>query len=158
MIHNIWYIYMKCPYCTHSETKVVDKRETAEFDVTRRRRECLKCEKRFTTYERIERVDLSIVKKDGRNEPFDKEKIRSGVLKACEKRPVTLEQIDKLIDNIEIDLRKLKSIEIKSEKIGEKVISALKKLDKVAYLRFASVYRGFEDVKDFEKEIKEIKK
>ena len=149
---------MKCPYCGHAETKVVDKRETAEFDVTRRRRECLKCEKRFTTYERIEKVDLSVVKKDGRKEPFDKEKIRKGILRACEKRPVTLEQIDKIVDAIESDLRKLKSTEIKSEKIGEKVIGALKKLDKVAYIRFASVYRSFKDVKDFEKEIKEIKK
>ena len=149
---------MKCPYCCHTETKVVDKRETGKFDITRRRRECLKCEKRFTTYERIERVDLSVVKKDGRKELFDKEKIRKGVLRACEKRPVTLEQIDKIVDIIESDLRKLKSTEIKSEKIGEKVIQALKKLDKVAYIRFASVYRSFTDVKDFEKEIKEIKK
>lgn len=149
---------MKCPYCGNTETKVVDKRETGEFDTTRRRRECLKCEKRFTTYERIERVDLSVVKKDGRKEPFDKEKIRNGILRACEKRPVTLEQIDSIVDSIESDLRKLKSIEIKSEKIGEKVTSALKKLDKVAYIRFASVYRSFGDIKDFEKEIKEIKK
>ncbi len=149
---------MKCPYCGNTETKVVDKRETGEFDATRRRRECLKCEKRFTTYERIERVDLSVVKKDGRKELFDKEKIRKGILRACEKRPVTLEQIDKIVDNIESELRRLKSTEIKSEKIGEKVISALKKLDKVAYIRFASVYRSFADVKDFEKEIKEIKK
>ncbi len=149
---------MKCPYCSHNETKVVDKRETGEFDITRRRRECLKCEKRFTTYERIERVDLSVIKKDGRKEPLDKEKIRRGILRACEKRPVTLEQIDKIVDMIESDLRKLKSTEIKTEKIGEKVISALKKLDKVAYIRFASVYRSFDDVKDFEKEIKEIKK
>ena len=149
---------MKCPYCGYAETKVVDKRETGEFDTTRRRRECLKCEKRFTTYERVERVDLGVVKKDGRKELFDKEKIRKGILRACEKRPVTLEQIDKIVDVIESDLRKLKSTEIKSEKIGEKVISALKKLDKVAYIRFASVYRSFADVKDFEKEIKEIKK
>ncbi|MEK6856476.1 MAG: transcriptional regulator NrdR [Nanoarchaeota archaeon] len=148
---------MKCPYCGHNETKVVDKRETGEFDITRRRRECLKCEKRFTTYERIERVDLNVIKKDGRKEPFDKEKIRRGILRACEKRPVTLEQIDKVVDGIESDLRKLKSIEIKTEKIGEKIIQALKKLDKVAYIRFASVYRSFDDVKDFEKEIKEIK-
>ena len=101
---------------------------------------------------------MSVVKKDGRKELFDKEKIRKGVLRACEKRPVTLEQIDKIVDIIESDLRKLKSTEIKSEKIGEKVIQALKKLDKVAYIRFASVYRSFTDVKDFEKEIKEIKK
>ena len=147
---------MKCPYCRNTETKVVDKRETGEFDTTRRRRECLKCEKRFTTYERIERVDLSVVKKDGRKEPFDKEKIRNGVLRACEKRPVTLEQIDIIVDSIESDLRKLKSTEIKSEKIGEKVTSALKKLDNVAYIRFASVYKNFKDVNDFKKELKQL--
>ena len=97
---------MKCPYCRNTETKVVDKRETAEFDVTRRRRECLKCEKRFTTYERVENVDLNVVKKNGRKELFDREKIRKGVLRACEKRPVTLEQIDKIVDDIERELRK----------------------------------------------------
>ncbi len=148
---------MKCPYCGNTETKVVDKRETGEFDTTRRRRECLKCEKRFTTYERIERVDLSVVKKDGRKEPFDKEKIRNGVLRACEKRPVTLEQVDIIVDSIESDLRKLKSTEIKSEKIGEKVTSALKKLDNVAYIRFASVYKNFKDVNDFKKELKQLR-
>jgi|SRR3989344_1610967 len=149
---------MKCPYCGGTETKVVDKRETGEFDSTRRRRECLKCSKRFTTYERVESLNLNVIKKDGRKERFDREKIRKGIIKACEKRPITLEQIDKVVDKIEGDLRKLKSNEIKSEQIGKKVIGALKKLDNVAYLRFASVYRSFKDVKDFEKEIKEIKK
>jgi len=149
---------MKCPYCGGTETKVVDKRETGEFDSTRRRRECLKCSKRFTTYERVESLNLNVIKKDGRKERFDREKIRKGIIKACEKRPITLEQIDKVVDRIEGDLRKLKSNEIKSEQIGKKVIGALKKLDNVAYLRFASVYRSFADVKDFEKEIKEIKK
>ena len=149
---------MKCPYCGGTETKVVDKRETGEFDSTRRRRECLKCSKRFTTYERVESLNLNVIKKDGRKERFDREKIRKGIIKACEKRPITLEQIDKVVDTIEGDLRKLKSNEIKSEQIGKKVIGALKKLDNVAYLRFASVYRSFKDVKDFEKEIKEIKK
>ena len=148
---------MKCPFCGNTETKVVDKRETGEFEATRRRRECLKCEKRFTTYERVENLSLVVIKKSGGKEPFDKEKIRKGILRACEKRPVTLEQIDKIVDKIESDIRKLKTVEIKSEQIGAKVISALKKLDKVAYLRFASVYRSFKDIKDFEKEIKEIK-
>jgi len=148
---------MKCPYCGDTETKVVDKRETGEFEATRRRRECLKCEKRFTTYERVENLNLIVIKKSGEKEPFDKEKIRKGILKACEKRPVTLEQIDKMVDKIEGEIRKLKTTEIKSEQIGKKVISALKKLDKVAYLRFASVYRSFDDVKDFEREIREIK-
>ena len=148
---------MKCPFCGNTETKVVDKRETGEFEATRRRRECLKCEKRFTTYERVENLSLIVIKKSGAKEPFDKEKIRKGILRACEKRPVTLEQIDKIVDKIESDIRKLKTVEIKSEQIGAKVISALKKLDKVAYLRFASVYRSFKDIKGFEKEIKEIK-
>ena len=148
---------MKCPFCGNTETKVVDKRETGEFEATRRRRECLKCEKRFTTYERVENLSLVVIKKSGAKEPFDKEKIRKGILRACEKRPVTLEQIDKIVDKIESDIRKLKTVEIKSEQIGAKVINALKKLDKVAYLRFASVYRSFKDIKDFEKEIKEIK-
>jgi len=148
---------MKCPFCGNTETKVVDKRETGEFEATRRRRECLKCEMRFTTYERVENLNLIVIKKSGGKEPFDKEKIRKGILRACEKRPVTLEQIDKIVDKIEGDIRKLKTVEIKSEQIGAKVINALKKLDKVAYLRFASVYRSFKDIKDFEKEIKEIK-
>src|SRR3989344_128382 len=148
---------MKCQFCGNTETKVVDKRETGEFEATRRRRECLKCEKRFTTYERVENLNLIVIKKSGEKEPFDKEKIRKGILKACEKRPVTLEQIDKMVDKIEGEIRKLKTTEIKSEQIGKKVISALKKLDKVAYLRFASVYRSFDDVKDFEREIREIK-
>ena len=148
---------MKCPFCGNTETKVVDKRETGEFEATRRRRECLKCEMRFTTYERVENLNLIVIKKSGGKEPFDKEKIRKGILRACEKRPVTLEQIDKIVDKIEGDIRKLKTVEIKSKQIGAKVINALKKLDKVAYLRFASVYRSFKDIKDFEKEIKEIK-
>ena len=149
---------MKCPFCGHIENKVVDKRETADFDTTRRRRECLKCEKRFTTYERVETLNLWVIKKKGYKEPFDKEKVRKGILKACEKRPVTVEQADNLVENIISDLRKLKTTEIKSDQIGQKVIVALKKLDHVAYLRFASVYRDFENVKDFEREIKEIKR
>ena len=148
---------MKCPFCGHTETKVVDKRETGEFEATRRRRECLGCEKRFTTYERVENLSLNVIKKDGRKELFDKEKIRKGILRACEKRPVTLEQIDKIVDKIEGDIRKLKTVEVKTDQIGKKVINALKRLDKVAYLRFASVYRSFKDIKDFENEIKEIK-
>src|SRR3989344_3984957 len=125
---------MKCPFCDQTETKVVDKRETGEFEATRRRRECLKCGKRFTTYERVESLNLMVIKKSGEKEPFNKEKIRHGILKACEKRPITLEQIDKVVDRIEADFRKLKSVEIKSEQIGKKVINALKKLDKIVYL------------------------
>ena len=149
---------MKCPFCFHSDTKVVDKRETENIDVTRRRRECLKCKKRFTTYERVEDLGLIVVKKDGRRESFDIEKLKKGILKACEKRPISYEQVDDLINKVEAELRKLKSKEVPSNVIGEKVISKLKKLDKIAYIRFASVYRSFADVTDFEKELKDLVK
>ncbi len=149
---------MKCPYCFNDETKVVDKRETDDLDVTRRRRECLKCNKRFTTYERVEGLDLIIIKKDGRRENFDREKLRRGLIKACEKRPVSYEQVNDLMDRLEADLRKLKSKEIPSKLIGEKVMNGLKKLDKIAYIRFASVYRSFADVTDFQKELKDLVK
>jgi transcriptional repressor NrdR len=147
---------MKCPFCFHKETKVSDKRETEDFDVIRRRRECLKCKKRFTTYERVEDLGLIVIKKDGRRESFDAEKLKRGILKACEKRPVAYEQIDEIVNKIEAELRKLKSKEIPSSVIGEKVILKLKKLDKIAYIRFASVYRSFADVTDFEKELKDL--
>ena len=147
---------MKCPYCFHEETKVVDKRETEELDVSRRRRECLKCKKRFTTYERVESLDIVILKKDGRREAFDREKLKRGIIKACEKRPVSYEQIEALIDKSEAELRKLKSKEVPSKLIGEKVMNELKKLDKIAYIRFASVYRSFADVTDFQKELKDL--
>ena len=149
---------MKCPFCFYEETKVVDKRETEDFDVTRRRRECLKCKKRFTTYERVEDLGLIIVKKDGRRESFDPEKIKRGILKACEKRPVSCEQVDDIVNKVEAELRKLKSKEVASSVIGEKIVSKLKKLDKIAYIRFASVYRSFADVTDFEKELKNLVK
>src|SRR3989344_9642646 len=149
---------MKCPYCFHDETKVVDKRETEDLDTTRRRRECLKCEKRFTTYERVESLDLIIIKKDGRRETFDREKLKRGIIKACEKRPVSYEQIETFVDKLEAELRKMKTKEVPSKIIGEKVASGLKKLDKIAYIRFASVYRSFADVTDFQKELKELVK
>ena len=149
---------MKCPYCFHEETKVVDKRETEDLDTTRRRRECLKCEKRFTTYERVESLDLIIIKKDGRRETFDREKLKRGIIKACEKRPVSYEQIETFVDKLEAELRKMKTKEVPSKIIGEKVASGLKKLDKIAYIRFASVYRSFADVTDFQKELKELVK
>ena len=146
---------MQCPYCTHGETKVVDKRETDSLEVTRRRRECLKCEKRFTTYERVE-IDLRVIKKDGRREAFNREKIKTGILRACEKRPVTIDQIEAAIDKIEATLRARSSDEIKSTVIGELVSKELKKLDKVAYIRFASVYKDFEDIESFATEVKEL--
>ena len=146
---------MQCPYCTNEETKVVDKRETDSLEVTRRRRECLKCEKRFTTYERVE-IDLRIIKKDGRREAFSREKVKNGMLRACEKRPVTAEQIEDAINKIEATLRGRSSDEIKSTIIGELVSRELKKLDKVAYIRFASVYKDFEDIESFATEIQQL--
>lgn len=148
---------MKCPYCLHEETKVVDSRETADLDATRRRRECLDCEKRFTTYEKIDTVDLVVVKKDGRRESFDNEKLFRGLLKACEKRPIPHEKIELSVAAIEADLRKTGKPEISSRKIGELVMEQLKKLDQVAYVRFASVYRSFRDLSQFEKEIRLLK-
>lgn len=149
---------MKCPYCNSQDTKVVDKRETPDLSSTRRRRECLKCKKRFTTYERIEQINLFVIKKDQRREPFDKEKLRAGIVKACQKRPISHESIEKVLNEIELMLRKKKKTEIASKEIGEIVMKKLKKLDKVAYIRFASVYREFEDISSFEKELKSLKK
>ena len=145
---------MQCPFCTHIDSKVVDSREAA--DSIRRRRECLKCEKRFTTYERIENLTLMIVKKDGRREAFNREKLRSGLRKACEKRPVSEEQIGRIVQKVEAELRKVPQSEVLSKKIGNLVMRRLKKLDKVAYIRFASVYREFSDVTTFQEELKKL--
>ena len=149
---------MKCPFCGSKGNKVVDKRETPDLKSTRRRRECLSCKRRFTTYERVEEADLVVIKKDGKRVMFDRNKLRMGIMKACEKRPVTQEQIDRLIDKIENDLRKRKSTEVKSFVIGDLVVKRLKKLDKVAYIRFASVYREFTDIQSFQKELKRLLK
>jgi transcriptional repressor NrdR len=143
---------MKCLFCG-GDTHVTDKRESPEG--TRRRRECLKCKKRFTTYEKADEVNLHVFKKDGRREPYSREKIKNGILKACEKRPIPIEKIDKIIEEIEEKLRK-KGKEIKSEVIGKMVMNKLKKLDDVAYIRFASVYMNFKDIKDFKKAVKEV--
>lgn len=143
---------MKCKFCGE-ETKVTDKRESPEG--TRRRRECLKCKKRFTTYEKPEEKDIIVVKKDGRREHFADEKLRLGLIKACEKRPVSMEQIDGVVEEIKEKLLK-KGKEVNSKMIGEMVMQKLKKLDKVAYIRFASVYKDFKDVSDFKKEVKEL--
>ena len=148
---------MKCLYCNYGETKVLDTRETEDSDTVRRRRECLKCKKRITTYERAEFVDLIIIKKDDTTEPFDKQKLLRGILKSCEKRPVSIEKIHKLVGEVEAEIRQMDSIEIPSRVVGELVMERLKKLDAVAYVRFASVYREFKDVKQFMKEIKRIK-
>ncbi|OGD85807.1 transcriptional regulator NrdR [Candidatus Curtissbacteria bacterium RBG_16_39_7] len=149
---------MKCPYCGSSETRVVDKRESEDKKAVRRRRECIKCGKRFTTYERVETLDILVIKKDGLREPFDRDKIRSGIVKACIKRPVTVQQIDKIADEVEAEIRLKPEKEILSKKIGELVISKLKKLDKVAYVRFASIYREFTDLEDFQKALRELLK
>ncbi len=145
---------MNCPFCGNEEHKVVDKREANE--ATRRRRECLRCKKRFTTYERIEPFDLVVVKKDGRREPFSREKLRSGMTKACEKRPIPQEKIGVSVDEIEAELRSEEKKEVPSTHVGELVMRKLKKLDKVAYIRFASVYRQFADLESFEKELKKL--
>ncbi|MCK4496656.1 MAG: transcriptional repressor NrdR [Candidatus Aenigmarchaeota archaeon] len=147
---------MKCPYCSNQNTRVMDKRETEDSNVTRRRRECLNCKKRFTTYERVETLDLTIVKKDGKRENFDRHKLMSGLLKACEKRPIPREKIEKIIDGVEAKLRAHKKTEIDSRFIGELVMKKLKKLDKVAYIRFASVYREFTDLDSFKKEMEKL--
>jgi len=143
---------MKCVFC-NSSTRVTDKRGSPNG--TRRRRECLKCKKRFTTYERADKKDIIIVKKDGRRERFLYEKLKNGLMKACEKRPISVERIDKIVNEIEEKLRS-KGKEVKSEVIGKMVMNKLKKLDKVAYIRFASVYRDFKDIKDFRKVMKEV--
>jgi len=149
---------VRCPFCKAKETKVIDKRLTENGTVNRRRRVCLKCKKRFTTYERVEGANIIVIKKDGRREPFNMEKIKIGIMKACEKRPITEEQIDKLVEEIVRRIMRYKTNEIKSKLIGELVIKKLKALDKVAYLRFASVYKSFDDIKSFEKELKELKR
>ena len=145
---------MECPYCA-SNSKVKDKRKSPEG--IRRRRECLKCKKRFTTYEKIEKSDFYVIKKDGRREKFSREKLENGIDRAFEKRPIQKEKISKMINKIEDGLRKKGKKEIKSIIIGELVMKKIKKLDNIAYIRFASVYRDFQDIKDFKRELKELK-
>lgn len=146
---------MRCPYCLHEETKVIDSRESA--DAIRRRRECLKCARRFTTYERVELTGISVIKKDGRRETFDRDKILAGLLKACEKRPIARETIERTADEISLALMHMESKEVPSSEIGRLVMDRLKVLDNVAYIRFASVYRAFEDIASFEAELAELK-
>ncbi len=147
---------MKCPYCSHFDTAVLDSRDSEDLASIRRRRECLKCEKRFTTYERVATIDLVILKKDGTREQFDRDKLLSGFMKATEKRPVSVEEIERTVDAIERELRRKDTVEIPSKTVGEIVMRKLRVLDKVAYIRFASVYRSFEDVESFEKEVKSL--
>ena len=147
---------MKCPYCSEIENKVIDSRLSKDASVIRRRRECLTCSRRFTTYEHIEEIPIMIIKKDGRRELFNREKVRSGMLKACEKRNVSMNSIEEFIDEAERDLRESEEKEIPASVIGEKIMHKLHELDPVAYVRFASVYREFKDVNDFVSELKNL--
>jgi transcriptional repressor NrdR len=148
---------MRCPYCSYKETSVIDSRDVGDLELTRRRRECRKCKKRFTTYERVEIIDLIVIKKDGRREKFDRHKLMSGIQKACEKRPVSQEVIEKTVEEIERELRNMETLEVPSKKIGELVMRKLKKIDKVAYIRFASVYRSL-DLETLSKELRSLRK
>jgi transcriptional repressor NrdR len=147
---------MKCPYCGHAETKVLDSRDAEDLEHTRRRRECEKCEKRFTTFERVELIDLFIIKKDGRKEKFQREKVLDGIRKACVKLSISEEQMEELVDKVEMDLRRRASSEIPSTKVGELILRRLKRMNEIAYIRFASVYRNFSDLDSFVAAVKEI--
>ncbi|MHA1860093.1 MAG: transcriptional regulator NrdR [Candidatus Asgardarchaeia archaeon] len=147
---------MRCPYCGYEETKVVDSREISNGTIIRRRRECLRCGRRFTTYERIETLNVLVIKKDGRREIFDKQKIINGIMKACEKRPVSYSQIEGIANDIENTIRQEGLKEVESRWIGDFVMERLKELDRVAYIRFASVYKEFKDISDFERELKQL--
>ena len=147
---------MKCRYCSSTESKVVDSRPTEDGTSIRRRRECINCGKRFTTYEKIEEIPIMVIKKDGTREPFDSEKILSGVRKACEKRPVSTADMELLVDNVVREVFNSLEQEVKSEAIGEMVMNRLKDLDEVAYVRFASVYRQFRDIQTFRDELNKL--
>lgn len=147
---------MRCPFCGYFDSKVIDKRDNPDLSATRRRRECLSCQKRFSTHERVETVDLLVQKKDGRREPFNPEKIRTGLFKALEKRPVSTELVNLTALEIEQDIRKQNQTEVPTKVIGELIMKKLKRLDQVAYIRFASVYKNFTEVKDFEAALKEL--
>ena len=147
---------MKCPFCGHHEDKVVDSRASSDGDAIRRRRECLSCGKRFTTYEHVEEQPLMVVKKDGRREPFDRHKLLAGLVKACEKRPVSMDDLERLVDELERELSQQFEREVPSREVGERVMKKLHALDPVAYVRFASVYREFKDVEQFMRELKDL--
>ncbi len=147
---------MKCPFCTHDDTRVVDSRLGKEGNNIRRRRECIECERRFTTYERVEETLPLVIKKDGRREVFDRQKIISGIQRACEKRPVSIATIEKVVDQMEVSLQESGEKEIAASRIGEAIMEALQSLDEVAYVRFASVYRQFRDINEFMSELTDI--
>ena len=147
---------MKCPFCSHLQDKVVDSRETKEGDTIRRRRECLACERRFTTYERIDEVPYMVIKKDGRREKFDRQKVLNGLLKACEKRPVSMAKLADMVNSVESRVSDSPDREISTTDIGEYLMESLRELDKIAYVRFASVYRDFQDEEAFFNELKTL--
>ncbi|MGC9518065.1 MAG: transcriptional regulator NrdR [Desulfuromonadaceae bacterium] len=147
---------MKCPFCSCDETRVIDSRLGKEGNNIRRRRECIACERRFTTYERVEEILPMVVKKDGRREPFDRSKITAGIRRACEKRPIPIETIEKMVDRLEMQLQESSEREIQASVIGEAVMQALHDLDEIAYVRFASVYRQFKDINEFMQELTDI--
>ncbi|OIO43835.1 MAG: transcriptional regulator NrdR [Candidatus Pacebacteria bacterium CG1_02_43_31] len=147
---------MKCPYCNKAETSVVDSREAEDQATIRRRRNCSSCDKRFTTYERVEGIDLKVIKKDGSKEDFSRDKLKRGLTKAMWKRPISMSSIDEMIDEVERRLRQKKSSEVKSWEIGNLVINKLKKIDTLSYLLFASVYRDFDSLEDFKSELEKL--
>ena len=147
---------MKCPYCGYSESKVIDSRPADENSSIRRRRECLSCGKRFTTYETVESLPMVVIKKDGSRQSFDRQKMLRGMIRACEKRPVTLAELERIADEIEQELQNSMEREIRTEIIGEKVMERLRKVDQVAYVRFASVYRQFKDIDTFMAELNKL--
>lgn len=149
---------MKCPYCGTIDNKVIDSRLSKDGRTIRRRRECLECSRRFTTYERLEEILPMVIKKDGRREPFSRDKIISGIKKSCQKRPVSITTIEEFVDSLEVYFQELGKKEIESKEVGEKVITNLKDWDEVAYVRFASVYRQFKDIKEFMAELEDILK
>lgn len=149
---------MRCPYCSYEESKVVDSRATDDYTAIRRRRECLKCSKRYTTYEKVEDIPILVIKKDSIRENFNKDKIMNGIVKACQKRPVSRSQMQNIVDDIEKNISNKMIVEIKSEDIGEMVMERLKNIDEVSYVRFASVYRQFKDINTFMEEIKNLMK
>lgn len=159
----LWYLFkvnkcMKCPYCGSEKTKVVDKRDNKEEGITRRRRECLSCYKRFTTYERIENIELDVIKRNGKVEKFNRKKLKHGLCKALDKRDITEEQIDRMIEDIEMNLLNRKDTAIKSSEIGKMILERLREMDSVAYMRFASVYKDFHSLEDFRKELNLLEK
>ena len=147
---------MRCPFCQHSETRVIDSRTTDDQSSIRRRRECTNCSKRFTTYEKIYELPLMVIKNDGKRETFDRDKIKYGIIKACEKRPISMSDIDQMVTNIEAKIRNTMQEEVASSKIGEAVMEELFNFDEVAYVRFASVYRKFADLERFKEELDDL--